>query len=150
MKRCLIVYDSYHHGNTKKVAEAMAEVSGAELCPAADAADRDLSAYDVVGFGSGIAYGKPYEALQKAAARLDLAGKTAFVFSTCGSGNTHYNDFFEKKLKEAGANVAGGFSCRGFDTVGPFKLVGGIAKGHPDDADLAAAKKFAADMVREG
>ena len=148
MKRCLIIYDSYHHGNTKKVAEAMAEVSGAELCTAADAADRDLSGYDVVGLGSGIAYGKPYEALQKAAARLDLAGKAVFVFSTCGSGSMHYNEFFEKKLKDAGAAVAGSFSCKGFDTVGPFRLVGGIAKGHPDDADLAAARTFIKDILK--
>lgn len=148
MKRCLIIYDSYHHGNTKKVAEAMAEVSGAELCTAADAADKDLSAYDVVGLGSGIAYGKPYEALQKAAARLDLAGKTVFVFSTHGSSSTHYNEFLEKRLKDAGAVVAGSFSCKGFDTVGPFRLVGGIAKGHPDDADLAAAKTFIKDILK--
>ncbi len=148
MKRCLIVYDSYHHGNTKKVAEAMAEVSGAELCPAADASEKDLSAYDVIGFGSGIAYGKPYEALQKAAARLSLGGKAVFVFSTSGSGNTRYNEFFEKRLKDAGAVVAGSFTCKGFDTVGPFKLMGGIAKGHPDEADLAAAKAFIAGLLK--
>ena len=148
MKRCLIVYDSYHHGNTKKVAEAMAEASGAELCPAADAAGKDLSAYDVVGFGSGIAYSKPYEALQKAAARLDLAGRTVFVFSTSGVGRAQYNGFFEKKLKDAGATVAGSFACKGFDTVGPFKLMGGISKGHPDESDLAAAKEFIKDVLK--
>lgn len=30
----------------------------------------------------------------------------------------------------------------GYDTFGPFKLVGGIAKGHPDDKDLADAVAF--------
>lgn len=148
MKRCLIIYDSYHHGNTKKIAQAMAQVSGAELCPAADAAGMDLSGYDLIGFGAGIAYGKPYEALQKAAARLDLSGKNVFVFSTSGSGNAHYNDFLTKKLKDAGAAVAGEFGCKGFDTVGPFRLIGGIAKGHPDEEDLAAAKAFIAGLLK--
>ena len=39
-------------------------------------------------------------------------------------------------------NLVGRFSCKGFDTFGPFKLIGGVAKGHPDDRDLAAAVGF--------
>ena len=38
--------------------------------------------------------------------------------------------------------VLGEFSCRGYDTFGPFKLVGGIAKGHPNARDLERARKF--------
>lgn len=30
-----------------------------------------------------------------------------------------------------GCPVLGEFSCKGYDTFGPFKLVGGIAKGAP-------------------
>ena len=41
------------------------------------------------------------------------------------------------------SNVVGEFSCRGFDTVGPFKLIGGVNKGRPDERDLENAKKFA-------
>ena len=29
-----------------------------------------------------------------------------------------------------------------YDTFGPFKLVGGIAKGHPDDEDIKNAVEF--------
>jgi flavodoxin len=36
----------------------------------------------------------------------------------------------------------GRFSCKGYDTFGPFKLVGGLAKGHPDDKDLKDAVSF--------
>ncbi|MEE1099963.1 MAG: hypothetical protein U0K86_00580 [Agathobacter sp.] len=28
--------------------------------------------------------------------------------------------------------IIGKFSCKGYDTYGPFKLVGGIAKSHPN------------------
>lgn len=38
--------------------------------------------------------------------------------------------------------MLGEFSCKGYDTFGPFKLVGGIAKGHPDERDLENARKF--------
>lgn len=33
-------------------------------------------------------------------------------------------------------------SCPGYDTFGPFKLVGGIKKGHPNEAEIDAAVNF--------
>ena len=39
-------------------------------------------------------------------------------------------------------NIVGRFSCKGFDTFGPFKLIGGVSKAHPDDKDLAEAVEF--------
>jgi flavodoxin len=36
----------------------------------------------------------------------------------------------------------GRFFCKGYDTFGPFKLIGGLAKGHPDDKDLENAVAF--------
>lgn len=44
--------------------------------------------------------------------------------------------------KEKGCPVLGEFSCKGYDTFGPFKLVGGIAKGHPNATDLENARSF--------
>ena len=44
--------------------------------------------------------------------------------------------------KEKGCPVLGEFSCRGFNTFGPFKLAGGTAKGHPDEQDLEQARAF--------
>ncbi|WP_418290112.1 hypothetical protein, partial [Massilicoli timonensis] len=38
--------------------------------------------------------------------------------------------------------LVGRFSCKGFDTFGPFKLIGGVSKGHPDEKDIAAAIEF--------
>ena len=40
------------------------------------------------------------------------------------------------------------FSCKGYDTYGPFKLVGGIAKGHPDEKDLTAAVDFYKEITK--
>ena len=44
------------------------------------------------------------------------------------------------------ASVVGKFGCKGYDTFGPFKLVGGIAKGHPDDIDIQNAVGFVKDL----
>ena len=46
-------------------------------------------------------------------------------------------EFAEKRSK-----VIGKFGCKGYDTFGPFKLVGGIAKGHPDEEDIKNAVAF--------
>ena len=40
--------------------------------------------------------------------------------------------------------MIGSFSCRGFDTVGPFGFIGGINRGRPNDYDLDRAAAFAA------
>ena len=41
-----------------------------------------------------------------------------------------------------GCPVLGEFGCKGYDTFGPFKLVGGIAKGRPNERDLEKAEAF--------
>jgi multimeric flavodoxin WrbA len=68
-----IIYASVHHGNTKKVVEAIAQECEVELIDATQVKEKDLS---------------------------------------------------------------------GYDTFGPFKLIGGLAKGHPDDKDLENAVAF--------
>ena len=49
-------------------------------------------------------------------------------------------------LKEKKTDIIGKFGCKGYDTFGPFKLAGGIAKGHPDEKDLKAAVSFVAGL----
>jgi flavodoxin len=38
--------------------------------------------------------------------------------------------------------MIGSYGCRGYDTFGHLKLIGGIAKGHPDEKDIAGAIEF--------
>lgn len=144
-----IVYVSQHHGNTRKVAEAMAQAVGADLFDAVQAceAKASLSSYDVIGFGSGIYFGKHHESLLKFVLSLDLAGKRVFAFSTSGIGSSRANRGLLDLLKQKGANILGDFACKGYDTFGPFKLVGGIAKGHPSEKDLERAREFVRGMV---
>ena len=44
--------------------------------------------------------------------------------------------------REKGCPVLGEFHCKGYDTFGPFRLVGGIAKGRPNIRDLENARRF--------
>ena len=54
-----------------------------------------------------------------------------------------FNRALEKKLRERGFKIIGKFSCLGFNTYGPFKLIGGISKGRPNEKDLENARIFA-------
>ncbi len=146
--RSLIVYVSLHHGNTKKVADAMAE----ELhCHALTPRDVDVSAlpeYDLLGFGSGLYFGPHHESMRSFARALPVLSTDAFVFSTRGGrhvGRAH--NPLKQILVTKGLRIVGEFSCRGFDTVGPLKYVGGIARGRPNERDLADAQAFARKLV---
>jgi flavodoxin len=146
--KTLIVYSSVHHGNTKKIAEAMAQELSAELLNTNDKTPASIEQYELIGFGSGIYYGKFHSKLYEMIEKLDLKGKNVFIFSTSGVGNKKYNDFLHKLLASKGAVIKGSFSCKGYDTFGPLKIIGGISKGHPNEKDLENAKKFARNLLR--
>ena len=48
--KSVIIFASTHHGNTKKVAEYMAEGLSADLIDITRDKNPDISAYDLVGF----------------------------------------------------------------------------------------------------
>jgi len=149
--KTLIIYISIHHGNTKKIVKAMAKVIGAELVKPYQVDVNALAKYDLIGFGSGIYYHKHHESLLKLVERLpELKGKKTFIFSTSGmSKKWHFSDFhnpLKEELLEKGFNIIGEFDCRGWDTYGPFKLIGGISKGRPNEKDLKEAKNFASKL----
>jgi len=146
--KTVILYASSHHGNTKKIAQAMAEVLGAELVDLTREQKTDLSACELVGFASGIYYGKVHNAMKNFLERTQFrAGQRAFAVCTCGANNEGYARMMEGLLEEKGLSCAGSFWCRGFDTFGPFKLVGGIAKGRPNGTDLERARGFARGLI---
>ena len=53
-----IVYYSQHHGNTKKLIDAIAEKHEVTLIDVTMDGDVDLSQFELVGFASGIYYSK--------------------------------------------------------------------------------------------
>lgn len=82
--KTLIIYKSVHQMNTEKVAKAMAEAINADLRKVEEVTPAMLEEYDLIGFGSGIYYGKHHKTLLDFVAGLPQQGKAAFVFSTSG------------------------------------------------------------------
>lgn len=148
--KTLLIYKSIHHGNTEKIAKVMANTLESELLDLKDANTDLIEEYDLIGFGSGIYHNKPHKELIKFIDNLDtVKSKKAFVFTTSGRGIIGYNDLLKKKLSQKGFEIIGDFSCKGFDTWGPFKLFGGLNKGKPDEKDLKNVKKFAESLKVE-
>ena len=149
--RSLICYVSVHHGNTKKVAEAMAQELGAECIPVKDLKVKDIASYDLIGFGSGIYFSQHHKGLLDAIDALPPAmGTKAFVFSTAGfpTGKFMFHSALKTKLTEKGFFIAGEFSCRGLDTYKIFGAFGGMNKGHPDENDIKKAQEFAKGIAK--
>ena len=46
------------------------------------------------------------------------------------------------EIIDRGCRVLGSFACKGYDTYGLFKYIGGISKSHPSHEDLEEAKEF--------
>ncbi|MFI8105806.1 flavodoxin family protein [Streptomyces sp. NPDC086023] len=150
--RTVIVCASVSHGNTRRVADAMARVLGAEVVSPSQADPAELAGADLVGFGSGVFHGRLHPDLTDFAKALPLGRGRAFVFATSGLPEFPPAPFTRplvRLLRDKGFRVEGSFSCRAFDTWAPFKLVGGIHKQRPDTGDLAAARAFAG-RLRDG
>jgi flavodoxin len=141
--KTLIVYASTHKGNTEKVAIAMAEELKAKLLKAQDAKAEDIKNAELIGFGSGIYAGKFHKSVLALIESVDMKGKKAFVFSTSSKGGNDYNKKPAELLSEKGFTVVGDFGCKGFSDWGPFKLIRGVRKGHPNEEELQAARDFA-------
>lgn len=140
----VIVYASVHHGNTKKVVKRIAEECHVDLINATKETNVDLSQYDMVGFASGIFLSNFHESVLKFAENHLPDNKKVFLICTYG-GSANYKSI-KKILTKKNATVIGKFGCKGYDTFGPFKLIGGIAKGHPDENDLNKAVSFVKNL----
>ena len=139
-----IIYYSKHHENTKKLLDAIREAHPDDVTLidvlAADAAD--LMEYDAVGFASGIYYSKFEKRVISFARDFLPEGQDVFFIYTCGSKRDGYTKSIREALKGKNANILGEYGCLGYDTFGPFKLIGGIAKKHPDSEEIQEAVSF--------
>ena len=128
-------------GNTKKIAQAIAE---AACCTAQDIAAFDAQdTVDLLFIGGAIYGGALEPSLAEFIARLnpEKIGRAA-VFSTSAS-KTRYGvavNLIRNALKDRGIPTADdSFCCRG-----KFLFMG---RKHPNDADLGDAKQFAVSMT---
>jgi flavodoxin len=154
--KVLIVVSSFHHRNTEKVADVFARVFDARMKTPGQTDRGELQDYELIGFGSGIDSDKHYKELLDFTDSLPrVAGRKAFIFSTCGmpvfvAGRSSAAEYAVKshsalreKLTSRGYAVIGEFSCAGHNTNSFLKLFGGLNKGRPNAEDLGDAEEFA-------
>jgi flavodoxin len=146
----VIIYMSIHHQNTEKVAREIAGPLDAHLTTPLDF-DSDVSGYDLVGVGSGIYYAKHHESLLEFVGDLPSVNrKNAFIFSTRGMGPVWvYHRPLRNLLLKKGFTIIGEFSCKGYDSNGFLRHLGGINRGHPNEEDLQRARVFAQSLREE-
>ena len=138
-----ICYYSEHHGNTKLLLDAIQEKDPeVVLIDCTKKQEVDMLGYDRIGFASGIYYGSFAKQLLSFAQINLLDKKEVFFLFTCGSMSSSYTNRIREIAKAKEARILGEYGCFGFDTFGPFKIVGGIKKGHPTDEEIEQAVDF--------
>ena len=142
-----VCYYSRHHGNTLKVLQAMAEVGELDLIDVTARRAVRLEGYDCIGFASGIYYGTFQEAVLQFARQYLPQGKPVFFVCTSGGAKGVGARELKALARERDCPVLGEFGCKGYDTFGPFRLVGGIAKGRPNQRDLDRARAFCREIL---
>ncbi|KIA59400.1 flavodoxin family protein [Nocardia vulneris] len=148
--KAIIVCTSVSHGNTKRIADVMGQILEARVVEPGQITAAELATYDLVGFGSGIFNMAFHPELRDFVKSLPEGqqGK-AFVFASSGFPEPKFRQYtrtLSKLIEQKGFSVVDVFTCRGFDTWLPLKIVGGIRKGHPDADDLDAARTFAVGL----
>ena len=137
-----IVYYSKHHGNTRKLLDAIAEHNEVTLIDVTNPGDVKLDEFDRIGFASGIYYGAFARQLLTFAEAHLPEGKEVFYIYTHGAPGGNFLKAIREIAEKKRCRELGEYRCQGFDTFGPFKLVGGIAKGHPTEAEIKEAVDF--------
>jgi len=148
MMPAAIVYVSVHHGNTRRIAAAMAEPLGASLLSVEEAMSLDGQSLDLVGFGSGIYFGRHHASLFELVRKLKSMPRRCFVYSTAGISwlSSVWHRSLVQQIRGRGSEVIGQFNSPGWDTVGPLWLLGGLHRRRPDEGDLLRATQFAREM----
>lgn len=142
-----IVYYSRHHENTRKLLDVICARYDITLIDAAKTQSADLSSYDLIGFASGIYYSKFHKSVLQFAQNNLPMHKRVFFLYTYGAEKEGYTKSIETVAAKKEAVISGTFGCFGFNTFGPFKLIGGIAKGHPNQEDFDNVLRFYENII---
>lgn len=137
-----IVYYSQHHGNTKKLLDAIAENYDVTLIDVTQTKEYDLSEYDRIGIASGIYYTNFAKPLLSFVNEYLPENKQVFFIYTHGAPKGGFLKGIREITKKKHCKELGDYHSLGYDTFGPFKLVGGVSKGHPSEGEIEGAVRF--------
>jgi flavodoxin len=154
MGKSIIFLYSYHHGNTRKICDAIAsKIDAAIFDIKSNIEPTELDAYDLVGFGSGIDSGKHYPQMIEFVEKLpSVQNKKAFIFSTSGiyTYKKMLNDhkILKKILENKGFTIINEFSCKGYNTNSILKYFGGMNRDRPNEEDIKDAEIFGEKLLK--
>lgn len=147
-----IVYFS-QTGNTRKVAKAMATVFSdnghdTRMVGFPEIQKTGFADTELIGVGAPCFESQAPSHVREFLWDLpDLSGKKAFVFTTSGGGPGKVLYDLAKPLMKNGAEVIGGFLCRG-TCYYPVPCLVGRFPERPDARDLEKAKEFAGAVLK--
>lgn len=139
-------------GNTRRVAQAMAEAFRQAGCTTRSvslkkASPQDAVACDLLGIGTPCFSSQAPTPIKTLLQNLpNLERKPAFVFATSSSAPGRVLYDLTRLLRARGADVIGGFLTRG-EVHHPAPCLIGRMPGRPNAEDLAAARRFAAAVA---
>ena len=148
MSKAVIIYASKHHGNTYRLVQAIAERHDIVLINAETQKQADLSQYDLIGFASGIDFGKFYDSVEVFLKDHLPKNKKVFFLYTCAKTSDRFTAGMKALALEKGAVLMGEYGCRGYNTYGPWKLIGGMNKNHPTKEELEEAIHFYETLLK--
>lgn len=141
--KTLIIYASSHHLNTKKVVNYLHDNADVDIIDINKATNIKIDDYQLIGFASGIYFNKMDKKIIDCINEISFSlHQKIFLLYTCGLHYTNYVKELEILFKQRNLNYGGCFYCRGYDTFGFLKRIGGISRKHPNQKDLNNAKKF--------
>lgn len=141
-KKIVIIYTSMHHGNTYKLVKAISDKHNIEIIDATKQMVADLQKYDVIGFASGIDFGKFYETIENFAKENLPIKKQVFFLYTCAMERKGFTNSIREIVTKKDAEVLGEYGCKGYNTYGPWKVIGGMNKKHPTEEEILLALSF--------
>ena len=150
-KKIIIFYYSYSSMSTQKLVQGVQKAyPNIEILLLPSEEKNDVSAYDYVGFASGIYawdFGKPvYQKIEKL---VGLEGKKCFSLCSSGSASEKYVYYPKGAIEKKGGKFINGFGCQGKSNYFPLNLIGGIHVDKPDENDIKGAVDFLKKLVEE-
>jgi hypothetical protein len=146
----LIIYYS-KTGNTEKILSGLSASAGVDFIRADEVLVEDVQNRPIIGFASGIYWGKHHSLLFKAADKL-TRGCPVFIVSSSGFQSrflvTVYTLLLKLKLKILGLHLVGEWHCPGHDkSKDPLFRWLSLSKGRPNRDDLQAFNSFMIKMI---
>lgn len=144
--KTVIVYRSKHHGNTKKLVDALVaahpEIDVIDVAELGKNEYPDLSPYHLIIMGSGIYYGNLDKDLLRVADHCLRDGDKVVGLMTYGGQAKFNGRDLDGVCRAKFATLLCMYGCPGYDTFGPFKLVGGMNKDRPNQEDIDGVVEF--------